>query len=145
VDNANNIYVSDSQNSRVQKFGSQGNFLMSWGSPGAGIGQFNEPNGVTSDTTGRVYVSDVLNNRIQVFMPGVSTVIPIPTLSISMSGPNSVLLAWPSASSGFLLQQSSSLAAGSWTTLTNIPSLSGSQFQIVLTPLTGSQFFRLVK
>ena len=38
-----------------------------WGEEGAGEGEFKFPRGVAIDTTGNVYVADVLNHRIQKF------------------------------------------------------------------------------
>ena len=67
------IYVADSQNHRVQKFSSEGEFLLSWGSyatvdsgnaPG---GTFNEPWGIAIGPDDLVYVADTWNHRIQVF------------------------------------------------------------------------------
>lgn len=42
-------------------------FEKSWGSSGAGSGQFNYPAGIALDGSGRIYVADTYNNRIQVF------------------------------------------------------------------------------
>lgn len=62
-----NVYVVDSGNDRVQKFdGPAGPFLLKWGTPGAGNGQFNGPTGIISSGT-EIYVVDTGNNRIQVF------------------------------------------------------------------------------
>jgi sugar lactone lactonase YvrE len=41
--------------------------LYGVGSEGNGNGQLDHPNGVALDTTGRVYVTDRLNNRVQVW------------------------------------------------------------------------------
>src|SRR5438093_12299688 len=42
-------------------------FLLKWGSPGSGDGQFDLPGGIAVDTNGNVYVADVRNLRIQKF------------------------------------------------------------------------------
>lgn len=42
-------------------------FLLKWGSPGTGNGQFRYPYGIAVDENGRVYVADAYNNRVQVF------------------------------------------------------------------------------
>jgi hypothetical protein len=48
-------------------FDSSGYFLFEVGTYGTGNGQFDRPNGVAVDSTGKIYVSDMGNNRIQVF------------------------------------------------------------------------------
>ena len=42
-------------------------FIKKWGSLGTGNGQFNQPEGITIDSSGNVYVADAFNSRIQVF------------------------------------------------------------------------------
>ena len=62
------VYVSDGYgNSRVVKFGRQGNFLKAWGKFGAAPGEFNLPHSIAVDGEGKVYVGDRENKRIQVF------------------------------------------------------------------------------
>jgi DNA-binding beta-propeller fold protein YncE len=67
VDAAGNVFVTDSDNHRVQKFTADGTFLTKWGSEGTGDGQFRNPRGIAVDAAGNVYVADQLNNRIQKF------------------------------------------------------------------------------
>jgi len=63
-----NAYISDGYiNSRVAKVDKDGNWLMSWGEPGSGPGQFNVPHSIAVDVHGQVYVADRGNRRIQVF------------------------------------------------------------------------------
>jgi streptogramin lyase len=63
-----NTYISDGYiNSRVAKVDKNGNWLMSWGEPGTGPGQFNTPHSIAVDARGEVYVADRGNRRIQVF------------------------------------------------------------------------------
>jgi DNA-binding beta-propeller fold protein YncE len=67
-DAAGNIYVADGYgNARVAKFDKNGKFIKSWGSQGAGQGQFNSVRGIALDSQGNVYVADAGNKRIQVF------------------------------------------------------------------------------
>jgi hypothetical protein len=63
-----NIYLADGLgNSRIAKFDKSGMFLKSWGSTGAGQGQFNTVASIAIDKQGNVYVADRGNRRIQVF------------------------------------------------------------------------------
>jgi len=68
-DSADDLYVVDSRNDRVQKFTKDGTYLMGWGRPGSGEGEFNRPWGITISRAGDVYVADWGNNRIQKFTP----------------------------------------------------------------------------
>ncbi|HEU0049833.1 MAG TPA: 6-bladed beta-propeller, partial [Nitrososphaera sp.] len=62
------IYVVDQGRTRIVKFNPDGHVLSSWGSKGSGDGQFNDPTSVAVDSTsGKVYVADPINKRIQVF------------------------------------------------------------------------------
>jgi hypothetical protein len=63
-----NIYVSDTDNHRIQVFDSQGDFLFKWGSEGNADSQFFRPWGIAFDGAGNVYVSDHID-RIQIFDP----------------------------------------------------------------------------
>jgi DNA-binding beta-propeller fold protein YncE len=66
-----NIYIADISDQRVYRYGTEGELLSEWGSPGSGEAQFFDPWGIAVDRyqTGRVYVADTGNNRIQVFTP----------------------------------------------------------------------------
>src|SRR5262249_2332076 len=67
VDSSGNVFVSDQLNNRVQKFDSNGNFLMKW-SGSMQAGNFGALGGVAVDpTTDNVYVADNDNSIIQVF------------------------------------------------------------------------------
>ncbi len=65
---AGDFYISDGYgNARVVKFSRAGQWLLTWGEPGTGPGQFNTPHSLVLDSQGQVYVSDRENNRLQVF------------------------------------------------------------------------------
>jgi len=66
-DSSGNMYVVDNGNNRIQKFDSDGNFLLKWGTKGNQDGQFGCPNDIAIDSDDRVYVADNCNQRIQVF------------------------------------------------------------------------------
>ena len=65
------IFVSDGHgqngNDRIVKFSPNGKFLTAWGKKGTGPGEFGEPHAIALDSTGRVFVADRANNRIQIF------------------------------------------------------------------------------
>jgi len=86
IDPSGNVYVADSQNNRIQKFDSNGQYLFQKGTrcvisaatppcidaDGSGplsLGdeQFFSPTGIAIDPSGNVYVADSQNNRIQKF------------------------------------------------------------------------------
>jgi len=69
VDVAGNVYVSDTLNSRVQKFDPEGNFVTSFGQLGSNWGEFDKPKGVAVDTFGNVYVADAGWSNVQIFNP----------------------------------------------------------------------------
>ena len=68
--NGRRVYVTDTGNSRIEKFTRNGRFLRAWGSKGSGRGQFNQPQGIAVDADGRVYVADDDNGRIEKFTAG---------------------------------------------------------------------------
>ena len=65
-DSHNHLYVLDDGNHRVQKFDTNGNYLLQFGSKGASDGQLNNPYGVTVHND-KVYIADYSNKRISVF------------------------------------------------------------------------------
>ena len=66
-DSEGNLYVCEyGGNDRIQKFSSEGRFLVSMGGAGTGPGQFQRPSGMVISGE-RLYVVDAFNNRIQVF------------------------------------------------------------------------------
>ncbi len=67
IDVAGNIYVVDKDNNRIQKFDTDGNFVLKFGSYGTENGQFNHPTGVAVDVTGNIYILDCGNNRVEKF------------------------------------------------------------------------------
>jgi hypothetical protein len=79
------IFISDGYiNSRVAKYDKNGDWVKSFGEPGAGPGQFNTPHSIASDAQGNIYVADRGNSRIQVFnsngnlLRQIRIVIPVP-------------------------------------------------------------------
>jgi len=69
VDGGGNLYVLDTGNHRVQKFGPDGKYLATLGRQGQGPGEFYFPAWLDIDPQGFLYVSDPNNQRIQVLTP----------------------------------------------------------------------------
>lgn len=70
VDPYGRVFVIDEGNNLTQVFTTRGEFLASWGSKGSVPGQFHYPLDVSfNPENGYVYISDSLNNRVQVFAP----------------------------------------------------------------------------
>ncbi len=67
IDGDGNLWIADTGNDRVQKFGPDGSFLQSIGEGGSRDGQFDDPSGIAVTKRGKVVVADTGNNRIQVF------------------------------------------------------------------------------
>ena len=75
VDKDGFVYVADTWNHRIQKFGPSGEFVTMWGTHGVqeqasgDEGLFWGPRAVAVGPQGRIYVADTGNKRIQVFTP----------------------------------------------------------------------------
>jgi hypothetical protein len=65
-----------------------------------------------------------------------------PAVRITRSSPTSADVAWPVWSSTLRLCQTTNLAAGQWTTVTNAVTQVGSENHVTVSPLSGGQFFR---
>ena len=65
-DSHNHLYVVDCSNHRVQKFNTNGEYLLQFGSKGASNGQLCIPYGITVHNN-KVYIADHGNKRISVF------------------------------------------------------------------------------
>jgi NHL repeat len=62
------ILVADGlRNARVVKLDRNGTFVTSWGTKGSAPGQFSGLHGIETDKSGKVYVADRSNRRIQIF------------------------------------------------------------------------------
>jgi sugar lactone lactonase YvrE len=62
----NSIFVTDSGNSRIIVYDIEGNYVNSYGKKGFETGNYFGPNGIHVDMSGKVYIADMLNNRIQI-------------------------------------------------------------------------------
>ncbi|XP_038044211.1 RING finger protein nhl-1-like [Patiria miniata] len=63
----NRLWVTDTNNNRIQVFTLAGKFVKTVGARGSGLGQLNHPKGLTIDDRGFVMVADTGNQRVQIF------------------------------------------------------------------------------
>lgn len=78
VDRSGNVYIADDNNERIRKVNTSGIILTFAGNGIAGFygdggpavsAELYRPGGVTVDTSGNVYIADVINNRIRIVTP----------------------------------------------------------------------------
>jgi tripartite motif-containing protein 71 len=68
VDSSGNVYVNDEERRIIQKFDSNGNFIVKWGANGEEPGQFGRLEGeIAMDMQENLHVADWGNHRIQIF------------------------------------------------------------------------------
>lgn len=85
VDSAGNVYVVDGGNFIVQKFDSNGDFVMQFGGLGREYGRFARPKGIALDKQGNIYVSDSSHGNYQIFNPEGALLLFVGTRSTSLS------------------------------------------------------------
>jgi hypothetical protein len=66
-----------------------------------------------------------------------------PLLSIATTPTNTVVISWPSPSTGFVLQQNTNLASTNWTAVATPPTDDGSTRSLIVSPPVGNRFYRL--
>jgi hypothetical protein len=106
-----------------------------YGDPGinGSVNEFRIYNGILSPE--EIQASDLL---------GPDTVLSTTAALSATRSDGNALLSWPLASAGFALQTTTNILSG-WTTLTNAPAISGSNWQIALPASGRSAFYRLVR
>jgi len=104
------------------------------------------------------YTSETIstNGQFDNFSPNVSylgpnfsyqiqtTALPQPLLEINSSNANTAMVTWPAPSPGFVLVQNTSLTTTDWTLVTNTVNAVNGTNQVLVSPLTGNQFYRLL-
>lgn len=66
-----------------------------------------------------------------------------PRLTITLTSGNTVMVSWPSPSTGFILEQNLNLGPGNWATNTQTVNDNGVTKSIIVNPPLGNLFFRL--
>ena len=77
VDSDGNVYVADTQNQRIKIYNSG---TQTWSviggvyhDQGSSLGQFSNPNDIAVGSSGKIYVMDTDNNRVQIYNIGTTT------------------------------------------------------------------------
>jgi hypothetical protein len=143
VDVYTNAVLAMSQTSFIAP-ASQAGWVGSW----IGYSPYGDPGITGSIDEYRIYEGRLSLEEIQasdVLGPDVVLSTTNAPLSAKASGGN-IVLTWPAASAGFAVEGKSSLSPNTpWTTLTNAPTLVGSQWELILPTTGGDQFYRLVR
>lgn len=96
------------------------------------VGTYNVLLGVTDERN--AFDTDVI---------AITVLPPPPKLRIELTAPDTVLLAWPAAATGYSLEQNADLSTGNWQPVTNPPEVVGSENQVTLPATPPRNFFRL--
>jgi List-Bact-rpt repeat protein len=67
-----------------------------------------------------------------------------PPMNVGLTSTNTVLVAWPAPSTGFVLQQNPDPATTNWVNSTNSVNLAGSQKYVIIPPTGQHEFYRLI-
>lgn len=67
LDSLGNVYVTDANRDRIQKFNPSGELIAAWGTNGTNGGQFRGLGSIAVDKSGNVFVVDEENQRVQKF------------------------------------------------------------------------------
>ena len=107
-------------------------------SPGFGFVNWTENGAVVSTLPGYQF-TNALNRSL------VANFAPQPWLALSAPQAQTLVVAWPTNFTGFVLRQNSLLGTTNWVDVTNAVSVAGTNHQVTLSTATGTWFYRLVK
>lgn len=145
-----NLYLSDQFNNTIRKMTPVGTNWVVTTIGGVALAQgtnnglgtnahFFKPWGIAVDAQGRLFIVDHSNQTIREGVPRSGAA---PPLRIARAGPN-VLLSWPLAASGYVLELSSKPTGGPWTAVTNSVTISGNYFWLTNNATSSQAFYRL--
>ncbi|MBE0544804.1 MAG: hypothetical protein IH623_25990 [Verrucomicrobia bacterium] len=100
-------------------------------------GTIGQPDAGTVMTGGNYSLTGGFWSAVAVQTPGA------PLLSIATTPTNTVVISWPSPSTGFVLQQNTNLASTNWTAVATPPTDDGSTRSVIVSPPVGNRFYRL--
>jgi hypothetical protein len=66
-----------------------------------------------------------------------------PSLRIFLTATNTAVVAWPYPSTGFTLQSNTNLSTANWSSAGGTTNVVGSEYQLIVSPPVGNQFYRL--
>ena len=125
-----------------------GEYSIGWYSVGGGGGTSSNLQYSISATIGRPDAGGVLSGGGYSLVGGFWAIYAVstpgtPRLTIFVTRTNTVLVVWPSPSTGFGLQQNSGLNLGNWVTPLEPMNDDGVNRFIVVNPSSGERFYRL--
>jgi hypothetical protein len=104
------------------------------------------PNSVTAvDVNGDglpdLVIADYIDDAILLLLN--TNTPPPPTLAISLTGPQTVVVSWPKSAAGFVLQQNSNLTTMNWLGFSGTINTNTTTKSATISPATNNLFFRL--
>lgn len=96
-------------------------------------------NGQVVSTSARYEFATTVNRSL------VAHFVEAPRLSLLTPARDTLVLLWPTNYAGFSLQRSATVAPADWSAVNQPVGVVGANYQVTLTPLTGSGCFRLVR
>ena len=148
VDAGGNVYLADRNNSTIRMISPDGLVRTLAGAAGGdgtnngtcGNARFTYPTGVAIDNQGTHYVADTLAHTIRL----IRSVLPDPPQLRMSVVAGQLIVSWPASATGFVLETSSGLAAGSaWCAFTGEVAISSSTYWATNRMDTSLGLFRL--
>jgi len=138
--NSNDGTLTVLTNNGSGKFGSHATLVV--GSIVSPYPQFVMVADVNGDGLPDLVSANYYDNSLSVLLNGASAP-GSPALAISLTGPNTIVVSWPSSATGFVLQQNSDLGATSWPDFSGTVNTNGTTISATINPTTDNRFFRL--
>src|SRR5512133_126404 len=147
VDSFGNLFVTDKSSHTVRKLAAKewttstiaGAALQSGTNDGPGsVARFKKPWGITVDPAGNLFVVDYSNHTIRKGTPQAAG--PVITMFVEKGA---LVLSWPTAASGFVLENTGDLSIATWKTVTEGISIIGDSYFLTNTMTGPAVFFRL--
>jgi hypothetical protein len=106
--------------------------------PNAGYGFANwTENGAVVSTSASYQFTNIINRSLVANFG--------PQLNYWPAQPRTLIIAWLTNFNSWMLQESTDLRTTNWTTVSNATTMTGSNYQVNVTTINGTHFFRLAK